>query len=106
MDASETGAWAYLLQDEHPISYFSKKFNSHQRADSTIEKEALVLPFRGPAGPCFYAPQPLSFYKADEKQQPTNNTLGPRVGVLQYPSEAHLRRGRYRRCAITLLSEC
>ena len=42
------GAGAVLLQDgddgiEHPVSYYSKKFNRHQRAYSTVEKEALAL---------------------------------------------------------------
>ena len=37
-----------LLQDgpdgiDHPVSYFSKKFNRHQRWYSTIEQEALAL---------------------------------------------------------------
>lgn len=41
-------AGAVLLQDggdgvEHPVSYFSKKFNRHQHVYSTIEKEALAL---------------------------------------------------------------
>lgn len=48
VDASESGTGALLLQDgadgvEHPVSYFSKKFNRHQRVYSTIEKEALAL---------------------------------------------------------------
>lgn len=48
VDASELGAGAVLLQDggdgvEHPVFYFSKKFNRHQRVYSTIEKEALAL---------------------------------------------------------------
>lgn len=48
VDASETGAGAVLLQDddggvEHPISYFSKKLNDHQKPYSTIDKEALAL---------------------------------------------------------------
>ena len=28
---------------EHPVCFFSRKFNVHQRAYSTIEKEALAL---------------------------------------------------------------
>ena len=30
---------------DHPISYFSKKFDKHQRNYSTIEKECLALFF-------------------------------------------------------------
>ena len=30
---------------DHPISYFSKKFDKHQRNYSTIEKECLALIF-------------------------------------------------------------
>ncbi|CAI5657377.1 unnamed protein product [Oreochromis niloticus] len=50
VDASANGAGAVLLQEDqhgvdHPIGYFSKKFNVHQRRYSTIEKEALSLLF-------------------------------------------------------------
>ncbi|XP_048044029.1 uncharacterized protein LOC125266937 isoform X1 [Megalobrama amblycephala] len=47
IDASAYGAGAVLSQDvngiEHPVSYFSKKFNHHQKMYSTVEKEALAL---------------------------------------------------------------
>ncbi|KAI7800925.1 hypothetical protein IRJ41_015687 [Triplophysa rosa] len=48
VDASACGAGAVLLQKdtegiEHPVCYFSKKFNRHQQVYSTIEKEALAL---------------------------------------------------------------
>lgn len=49
VDASDDAAGAVLLQQsygddvEHPIAYFSKKFNQHQRNYSTIEKELLAL---------------------------------------------------------------
>ena len=49
VDASEDSAGAVLLQRdsdntiEHPVAYFSKKFNKHQKNYSTIEKELLVL---------------------------------------------------------------
>ncbi|KAL2103191.1 hypothetical protein ACEWY4_000059 [Coilia grayii] len=48
VDASDCGAGAVLLQVgsdgvEHPVCYFSKKFNRHQLAYSTVEKEALAL---------------------------------------------------------------
>lgn len=48
VDASDLGAGAVLLQQdktglEHPICFYSRKFNKHQRAYSTIEKEALAL---------------------------------------------------------------
>ncbi|KAL6489213.1 hypothetical protein MHYP_G00029540 [Metynnis hypsauchen] len=47
-DASDRGVGAVLMQMgldgiEHPVCYFSVKFNRHQRAYSTIEKEALAL---------------------------------------------------------------
>ena len=50
VDASAVGAGAVLIQEdengiEHPISYFSRKFNKHQLNYSTIEKEALALLF-------------------------------------------------------------
>lgn len=47
VDASGTGIGAALLQEfegvDHPIGYFSKKLNKHQKAYSTVEKEALAL---------------------------------------------------------------
>jgi hypothetical protein len=48
VDASDVGAGAVLMQGgkdglEHPVCFFSRKFNCHQRAYSTIEKEALAL---------------------------------------------------------------
>jgi hypothetical protein len=48
VDASDVGTGAVLLQEdtqgiEHPICYYSKKLNPHQRNYSTIEKEALAL---------------------------------------------------------------
>ena len=48
VDASDLGAGAMLAQDDangidHPICYFSKKFDKHQKNYSTIEKEALAL---------------------------------------------------------------
>ncbi len=48
VDASGNGAGAVLLQEDdqginHPVCYYSKKFNRHQVNYSTIEKEALVL---------------------------------------------------------------
>lgn len=43
IDASDAGAGAVLLQDghdgvEHPVCYFSKKFQKHQKSYSTIQK--------------------------------------------------------------------
>lgn len=48
VDASARGAGAVLLQEDgngidHPVAYFSKKFNKHQLQYSTIEQEALSL---------------------------------------------------------------
>ncbi|KAJ8019449.1 hypothetical protein HOLleu_41054 [Holothuria leucospilota] len=48
VDASDNGIGAVLLQaDEHgvdhPICYYSKKFDKHQKNYSTIEKETLAL---------------------------------------------------------------
>lgn len=48
MDASAVGAGAVLIQEDkngidHPICYFSRKFNNHQLNGLTFEKEALAL---------------------------------------------------------------
>ena len=48
VDASDTGAGSVLMQEDgngvdHPVSYFSKKFNKYQKNYSTIEKECLSL---------------------------------------------------------------
>ena len=48
VDASDVAAGAVLLQEddegvEHPVCYFSKKFNKNQKNYSTIEKECLAL---------------------------------------------------------------
>lgn len=48
VDASHVGTGGVLLQTDdqgvdRPVSYFSKKFNTHQLNYSTIEKEALAL---------------------------------------------------------------
>ena len=47
MDASDIAVGAALFQEvdglEHPICYFSKKLDCHQKRYSTVEKEALGL---------------------------------------------------------------
>ena len=47
VDASDDAAGAVLLQKgddlEHPVAFFSRKFNQCQRNYSTIEKELLAL---------------------------------------------------------------
>ena len=47
VDASDVAIGAVLIQDvdgiEHPICYYSKKLDCHQRRYSTVEKETLGL---------------------------------------------------------------
>ena len=48
VDASDVSAGGVLLQEDengvdHPVCYFSHKFNKHQKVYSTIEKECLAL---------------------------------------------------------------
>ena len=48
VDASDVDIGSVLLQEDnngihHPVCYFSKKFNKHQKKYSTIEKECLAL---------------------------------------------------------------
>ena len=48
VDASDVGAGGVLLQEDdngvdHPVCYFSKKFNKYQKNYSTVEKECLSL---------------------------------------------------------------
>ena len=48
VDACDVGVGSWISQTgqdqvDHPIAYFSKKLNKHQRNYSTIEKEALAL---------------------------------------------------------------
>jgi len=46
-DASDIAIWVCLFQTiddtEHPVAYYSKKLNAHERNYSTVEKEALAL---------------------------------------------------------------
>ena len=48
VDASDVAAGGVLLQEDqggidHPVCYFSRKFNKNQKNYSTIEKECLAL---------------------------------------------------------------
>jgi transposase InsO family protein len=43
VDASEIAAGAVLMQENHPVAYFSKSFTTHQKNYSTIEKETCAL---------------------------------------------------------------
>ncbi len=48
VDASDIGVGSVLMQTDdnnvyHPVCYFSKKLDKHQKQYSTIEKEALAL---------------------------------------------------------------
>lgn len=64
VDASAVSAGAVLLQEnlqgiDHPVAYFSRKFDKHQLRYSTIEKETLTL---------LYALQHFEVYLASSLQ--------------------------------------
>ncbi|XP_076061528.1 uncharacterized protein LOC143037281 [Oratosquilla oratoria] len=95
VDASDVAGGAVLLQEGegdsvlHPVGYFSKKFNKHQRNYATVEKEALALllaldHFRIYIGSTIHPVQvrtdhnPLIFV---EKMKNTNQTFKMGVGT-------------------------
>ncbi len=48
IDASDIGVGSVLVQEneegiDHPLSYYCKKLNKHQKRYSTVEKETLAL---------------------------------------------------------------
>ena len=48
VDASDIGCGAALVQEDswgfdHPVCYYSQKFNSHQKNYCTVEKETVAL---------------------------------------------------------------
>jgi hypothetical protein len=65
-DASEKSIGAYLFQIvdnmEHPICYFSRSLNDHQRRYSTIEKEALALLLSVRAFSVYFGTSPVTVY--------------------------------------------
>jgi hypothetical protein len=66
VDASEKAVGAFLFQDfdgvEHPICYFSKSLNNHQRRYATIEKEALALILGVRAFSVYFGSSPVDVY--------------------------------------------
>ena len=59
---------------DHPISYFSKKFDKHQRNYSTIEKECLAFilaleHFDRTPSACLHRSQSPHLHPQDEKQK-------------------------------------
>lgn len=66
VDAADKCMGAYLFQViddiEHPICYFSKALNEHQRRYSTIEKEALALLLSVRAFSVYFGSTPVTVY--------------------------------------------
>lgn len=66
VDASDKAMGAFLFQViddiEHPICYFSKNLNEHQRRYSTIEKEALALLLSVRAFSVYFGSTPVNVF--------------------------------------------
>ena len=66
VDASNVAVSGVLFQIideiEHPICYFSRKLNKHQRNYSTVEKEALALVLATRAFSVYFGSTPVRVY--------------------------------------------
>ena len=66
VDASDVAIGAVLFQEvdeiEHPICYFSKKLDCHQKRYSTVEKEALGLILSVRAFSVYFGSTPVRVY--------------------------------------------
>jgi len=66
VDASDVAIGAVLFQEvdeiEHPICYYSKKLDCHQKRYSTVEKEALGLIFVVRTFGVYFGSAPIRVY--------------------------------------------
>ena len=76
-DASDVSEGSVLLQEDdngvdHPVCYYSKKFNKHQRNYSTVEKECVYIVSSVAPIAIFSDHNPLTFI---HKMKNKNNRL-------------------------------
>jgi hypothetical protein len=91
VDASDRAIGANLFQEidgvEHPICYYSKKLDIHQRRYSTIEKEALALILAVRVFSVYFGTQPVIVYSDHSPLQFLNKMANCNQKLLRWSLE-------------------